>query len=237
MKDEFTNRLGAFRTTLDFLNATTNKPKWDGVPPLRFTSRAAEAGTAVAALAEYCQQQSAVIKGAAVDKAREEKELEDEAYVLGQAVVECCGGMGNEADAARCDFSKSAWRGMRDAALLANAREVIRIAEELLAGPHAAVAAECGISADSVAACKKEADDYKAVLTAPQQSIATRKALTAKLRERFNAVEKVFNSLDGLVEQFPDKTFVAGYHAARTVRDLGHGPVTEPTPAPPAPPP
>jgi cellobiose-specific phosphotransferase system component IIB len=145
--------------------------------------------------------------------------------------------MGNEADAARCDFSKSAWRGMRDAALLANAREVIRVAEGLLAGPHADTAAECGITAVSVAACKKEADDYEAVLTAPQQSIATRKALTAQLRERFNAVEKVFTSLDGLVEQFSDKTFVAGYHAARTVRDLGHGPVTEPTPAPPAPPP
>lgn len=232
MKDAFTNRLGAFRTTLDFLQVPANKAKWDGQPPLRFTARVTEAVTAVAALATFCQQQSAVIKGAAMDKAREEKELEDEAFVLGQAVVECCGGMGNEADAARCDFSKSAWRGMRDAALLANAREVIRIAEELLAGPHAAVAAECGISAVSVAACKKEADDYKAVLTAPQQSIATRKALTAKLRERFNAVEKVFTSLDGLVEQFTDKTFVAAYHAARTVRDLGHGPGADTPPVP-----
>ncbi len=233
MKDEFTNRLGAFRTTLDFLNATANKPKWDGLPPLRFTSRVAEAGTAVAALAEFCQQQGAVIKGAAKDKAREEKELEDVAFVLGQAVAECCGGMGNEADAARCDFSKSAWRGMRNAALLSNAREVIRIAEELLAGPHADVAAECGITAASVAASRKEADDYEAVISAPQQSIATRKALTAELRARFNAVEKVFTSLDGLVEQFSDKTFVAGYHAARTVRDLGHGPGAEPPPVTP----
>ncbi len=182
MKDEFTNRLGAFRTTFDFLQAPANKPKWEGLPPLRFTSRVAEAGAAVAALAEYCQQQGAVIKGSAQDKAREEKELEDVAFVLGQAVAECCDGMGNEADAARCAFSRSTWRGMRDAALLANAREVIRVAEGLLAGPHADVAAECGITAVSVAACKKKADDYEAVISAPQQSIATRKALTAELR-------------------------------------------------------
>ena len=237
MKDEFTNRLGAFRTTLDFLQAPASKVKWDGQPPLRFTSRVAEAVAAVAALAEFCQQQGAVIKGAAVDKAREEKELEDAAFVLGQAVTECCRGLGNEADAVRCAFSKSAWRGMRDAALLANAREVIRIAEGLLAGAQAAAAAECGITAATVAACKKEADDYETVISLPQQAIAGRKATTGQMRERFNTVEAVFASLDGLVEQFPDKTFVAAYHAARTIRDNGHGPGTEPTPAPPAPPP
>lgn len=109
--------------------------------------------------------------------------------------------MGNEADAARCAFAKSAWRGMRDAALLANAREVIRVAGTLLAGANAAAAAECGITAASVAACTKEADDYEAVISAPQQAIAGRKATTGQLRDRFNAVEAVFASLDGLVEQ------------------------------------
>jgi len=234
MKDEFTNRLGAFRTTLDFLQAPANKVKWDGLPPLRFTSRVTEAVAAVAALAEFCQQQGAVIKGAAVDKKREEKELEDAAYVLGQAVAEYCRGLGNEADAARCAFSKSAWRGMRDAALLANAREVIRVAGVLLAGADADKAAECGITAATVAACRKEADDYEAVISLPQQAIAGRKATTARMRDRFNAVEAVFAGLDGLVEQFSDKTFVAAYHAARTVRDLGRGPAAE---APPSPPP
>jgi hypothetical protein len=199
---------------------------------LRFTSRVAEAVTALAALAAFCQQQGAVIKGAAMDKAREEKELEDAAFVMGQAVAECCRGLGNAADAARCTFPKSAWRGMRDAALLANAREVIRIAEGLLAGAHSAAAAECGITVATVAACKKEADDYEAVISAPQQAIAGRKATTAQMRDRFNTVEAVFASLDGLVEQFTDKTFVGGYHAARTVRDLGHGPGAETPPTP-----
>jgi len=233
MKDEFTNRLGAFRTTIDYLFAPANNVKWNGQPPLRFGKRAAEAAGAVNALAEFCQRQSVVITGAAADKAREEKELEDAVFVLGQAVAECCRSLGHEADAAKCGFPISTWRGMRDAHLLATAREVIRIATAVMNGPNAAAAAECGITPQSVAACQKEADDYQAVITAPQQGIASRKALTGLLRDRFNEVEAIFAAMDGLVEQFTDRTFVQGYHAARTVRDAGHGP----TPTPPAPPP
>lgn len=236
MKDEFTNRLGAFRTTIDFLFAPANQPKWNGLPPVRFTALATDASGAVAGLEEFCQAQGSVITGAAVDKAKEEAELEGAAFVLGQAVAECYRALGNEADAAKCAFSLTGWRRMRDAALLANAREVIRIAGVLLAGPNAAAAAECGITAPGVAACQKEADDFATVISAPQQAIAGKKALTGLLRDRFNEVEAIFGRMDGLVEQFPDKVFVAAYHAARVVRDLGHGPGTTP-PAPPTPPP
>jgi hypothetical protein len=235
MKDEFTNRLGAFRTTTDYLFSPAQQPKWNGQPPVRFTTLAAEAGSLVNALEQFCQSQGAVITGAAMDKAKEEAELEAAAFVLGQAVAECCAALGNQADAARCAFSKSAWKGMRDAALLANAREVIRIATSLLAGPHAAAAAECGITGAGIAACQAEVDDFAAVISAPQQAIAGRKALTGLLRDRFNAVEAVFARMDALAEQFTDTVFVAGYRAARVVRDLGHGPGS--SPPPPAPPP
>jgi hypothetical protein len=122
--------------------------------------------------------------------------------------------------------------------LLANAREVIRIATSLLAGPHATAAAECGITGAGITACQEEVDDFAAVISAPQQAIAGRKALTGLLRDRFNTVEAVFTRMDGLVEQFTDTVFVAGYRASRVVRDLGHGPGTGeanvPTPPPPA---
>jgi hypothetical protein len=236
MKDEFTNRLDAFRTTISFLSHPDQKPKWHGVSPLRFAQRTAEAASAVAALAEFCQKQASVITGAAADKAREEKELEDAVHVLGQAVGECCSSLGNEADAAKCAFSKGQWQKMRDAMLLANAREVIRIAQAVL-GSHPAEAAECGITPAAIAACTKEADDFHAIITAPQQAIAGRKALTSLLRDRFNAVESIFERMDALVDQFPDKVFVAAYKAARTIRDLGHGAggdASQP-PSPPAP--
>jgi hypothetical protein len=35
-------------------------------------------------------------------------------------------------------------------------------------------------------------------------------------------VEAIFAKMDGLVEQFPDDTFIEGYFAARSVVDAGH---------------
>lgn len=232
MKDEFTNRLHAFRTTLNYLLMPEQRPTWEGKTPVRFTTLTTQAVGAVEDLADFCQKQSASIKGAAMDKAREEKELEDAAFTLGQAVGECCGALGNETDAMKCAFPLSKWQGMRDAALLANAREVVRIAQETLAA-HPVEAAECGITEAAIQACASEVDDFQRVLTSPQQAIATRKAHTALLRDRFNEVESIFTRMDALIGQFPDATFVHGYRAARTVRDLGHGPGTPPTSAPP----
>lgn len=233
MKDEFTNRLGAFRTTVDYLFSAENNPKWNGQPPLRFTTRAADAASGANALAQFCQQQGTVITGPAADKAREERELEDAAHLLGNAVAECCRSMGDEHGAQQCEFSLTAWRRMRHETLLASARTVIATAQRILAD-HATEAGECGITGAAIADCTQEADDYQAVITAPQQAIAGKKGLTMQLRERFNTVEAMFASLDNLVDQFPDKNFVNGYKAARVVRDLGHGPgAPEPPPAPP----
>lgn len=234
MKDSHTNRLGAYRTTLDYLNQASNKPIWQGQPPARFGTLVTQATEAVDALAAFCQEQSAVITGAAQDKKREEEELEFAAHRLGQAVAECCNGIGSHADAARCDFTLSKWRQMRHEHLLANAREVIRIARALLAGPHAAEAGECGITTASVDTCENEANDFAAIIAAPQQAIANRKGHTTLLRARFNEVDALFDRLDSLIIQFPAPAFIAGYRAARTIRDLGRGPSrdNEPTPPP-----
>ena len=231
MNDTFTNRLGMFRTVVDYLFDPVNNPKWNGQPPLRFAQRTAEAGSAVNALEQFCQAQSNVITGSAADKAREEKELEDAAWLLGNAVAECCRSLGDEHGAQQCEFSLSAWRRMRDAALLGAARTVIASAQSTLAA-HPAEAAECGITGAAITACTQEADDYEAVITAPQQAIAGRKGLTGQMRQRFADVEVIFASMDNLVDQFPDANFVAGYKATRVVRDLGHGPATPPPPAP-----
>lgn len=240
MKNEFTNRLDSFRTTLKFLHMPANQALWSGQPPLRFGVRVGEADLAVTELAEFCRQQGVVITGSAADKAREEAELEQAAFVLGQAVAECYRSLGNEADAAKADFSLTRWQRMRDATLLSTARTVIGLAIELANGANSSAATECGVTLTAAATCTKEADDFHLIISAPQQAIAGKKALTGLLRDRFNTVEEIFVSMDGLVEQFTDKVFVAGYHAARTVRDLGHGPGAPvpppPSPQPPAPP-
>jgi hypothetical protein len=202
MKDTYTNRLDSFRTTLVYLDQPANKAVWFNQPPVRFTTRVAEAQTAVANLAEFCRQQETVITGAAEDKAREEAELEAAAYTLGLAIAECARTLGNETDAAKAQFSRSTWRQMRDATLLATARQVIQLAQGLLS-TQAAAAAECGITATLIASTIKEADDFEAIINAPQGAIAGRKALTALLRDRFNEVETIFGSLDNLIMQFP----------------------------------
>ncbi len=231
MKDIFTNRLDSFRTTLTYLDQPANKAVWFNQPPARFTNRVAAAETAVANLAEFCRQQETILTGVAEDKAREEAELEVAAHALGLAVAECSRALGNETDAAKAEFSLTAWRRMRDATLLATAQQVILLARGLLSS-QAIAAAECGITTAAITSTAKEADDYEAILTLPQGAIAGRKALTAMTRDQFNSVEAVFSSLDNLVVQFPNPVFVKGYQAARITRDLGHRPGVLPAPPP-----
>ena len=189
--------------------------------PLRFGKRAVEAKESVATLAAFCEAQTSQIGGIAVDKAREEKELEDAAYVLGKAVAVCSRDLNNEEDAAKVGFSLSDWREMRDAILLSTSREAIRIARALLAS-HAADAADCGITAELVNETEREANEFESALGTPRAAIGERRALTAALRDRFNEVEAIFAKMDGLVAQFPDDTFIDGYLAARSVVDAGH---------------
>lgn len=229
MKDEFTNRLGAFRTTLDFLQAPANKVKWDGQPPLRFGSRVAEAVTALAALAEFCQQQGAVITGAAVDKAREEQELEDAAFVLGQAV---------------------AWATRRTppAARLPKAPGVACGTPRCWRTPgrSSALPAHCW-RARTPPPQRNAASPPPAWPPAPRRRTTTRRSSAPRSRpsreERpppascATASMRSRPSLPALTawwSKFADQTFVASYYAARIVRDLGHGPGadTPPVPAP-----
>src|SRR5439155_16716732 len=50
VKDEFTNRMGMFKTSLTTLNSAANKPVWLNQPPVVFTAKVADAGVAVTEL-------------------------------------------------------------------------------------------------------------------------------------------------------------------------------------------
>ena len=84
-------------------------------------------------------------------------------------------------------------------------------------------------------------EEYAAVLSAPQTSIADRKALTQQMRDRFNVVETLFAVLDDMILQFgapaAGRALIAAHKAARIVRDLGAGPSPTPPPTPPPAPP
>ena len=234
MKNEFTNRLGMFNTSLITLNTDAHKPVWFQKDPKIFTAKVAEAGQSFGELSAFCQKQAVIISGSAEDKAREAIEAEDAAHPIARALVQWFRDQKNETNAAKVDFSLSALRRMRDQDLLAQLNTTLELAQGVTDGAQAAPAADYGLTAAKVAALSKEIADYAQIINAPQSSIADRKALTARLRAQFNAVEEKFAALDDLILNFNTTaaahSLVAAYQAARIVRDLGGSP-SAPAPA------
>lgn len=228
MRDEFVNRLAMFQTSLGTLNAPQHKPLWSQQPPMIFTKKVDVAAAAVADLEAFARQQEADTTGTTEDKRREEAELEDAAYLFGSTLAIWFRDQGDESRAAQVDLPRSGWRDLRDQQLLEKARLVRDLAQTVLDGASSEAAAEYGISQEGVQSFVKEVDDYAAVITAPQQSIADRAARTRQLRQRFNAVEKQFEELDRLLLHFgstPEgRALIAAYQGSRIIHDRGRGP-------------
>jgi hypothetical protein len=236
MNDFYLNRLNMGRKVYACLDNPVHVPLWQGVPPLRLTTAIGEGRTMLAGLETLASKQGMKTTGSAADKAREEKELEDAAHMLGRLVVCCCRDAGDEAGAATYDLPISGWRRMRDEALLQTARALEAKAGEIAATP---TGAEYGITAAAVAALKKEADDYAALIVAPDDAIGGKAALTKKVRPAFAAFEAKLQVIDDLILPLraseDGALLVAKYEEARTINDRGHRPGTDETP-PPAPP-
>lgn len=190
----------------------------------------------LAGLETLAQKQGEATTGSAADKRREEKELEDAAHVLGRLVVRCCRAAGDEAGAATFDLPITGWRKMRDETLLQTARALETKATACAAMP---AGVQFGITAERVAALKKEADDYEALIVAPDSAISGRAAVTRQLRPAFNAFEARLEEIDDLMLTLRTTAagalFVSKYEQARSINDRGHGP-GEDEPEPPEPP-
>lgn len=235
MNDYYLNRLNMGRKVLACLNKPEHLALWQNQPPVKFTTKAAEAAALLAELEALAGKQSLATNGTAADKRREEKELEDVAHALGRAVVACCRDTGDEQGGTPFDLPISGWRKLRDETLLGKARELTAKAAALAATPGGA---DYGITPAAVAALKKEADDYAALIAAPDAAIGERKALTASVRPAFAAFEAKLQEMDDLILAFRSTPagahFVATYFEARTINDRGVGPAEKkPTPAPP----
>lgn len=228
MQDEFVNRLDMFTRSLGVLDRPEHTSLWEDQPPLIFTTKVGEARTMTGALDEAQKQQEAATTGTTVEKEREETELEEEADLLGDALVLYFNDHGQETEAAEVDLTPTQWAKLRDRQLLAKAQLVIDRATALASGPTATEAAQYGITPAAVAALTKERKDYDDIINAPGVAIAVRKALTDGFRPAFNLVEKKFVELDKLIRQFAKtaegKTMVASWKAARIIKDAGHGP-------------
>lgn len=162
------------------------------------------------------------------DKQREETELVETAHLFGSTLAIWFRDQSDEEQAAQVDLSPSAWRRLRSQQLLEKARLVLDIGRAVLDGAKADEAADYGITAAEVERFSQEIDDYAAVIAAPQQGIAQRKALTRQLAQLFSEAAGYFEMLDKLILHFgrtPEgRALVAAYQASRVIRDLGRRP-------------
>ncbi|MCB1092148.1 MAG: hypothetical protein KDL87_11485 [Verrucomicrobiae bacterium] len=207
-----------------------NKTVWEGQTPPRFETKLEECRALLAAFEAASQSQSTDRTGIALDKLKEERDLEQAAYNYGGLLAAYALEAGNQALATKHDKPGSAWHQMRDAALIQAARELQADMAATVAGPDAALAAQYGIDAAAVAALTKEADDYDACLVAPIDSIEARAQLTLNLPEMARNMTAHFEILERIARAFrgtaAGEAFFQAFTAAGSVPDLGHGPGT-----------
>lgn len=180
-----------------------------------------------AELEDSAKKQEAGLGGLAVEKDREETELEDAAFILAQALLSWFNDQKQESEAAEVDFAKSSWQGLRDQQLLTKSQRVIDLATAATSSPKAADAAEYGITPDAVAELVKEGKDYDDIVNEPGVAQSVRKALTKGLRLAFALVEKKFQELDALILQFgktdAGKAMITAWKDARIQKGLNGG--------------
>ena len=224
MKDAFVNRMAMFQTSLSTLLSPEHRSVWSGDPVI-FQEKVKQAEDAVADLESFAQQLEATSTGATERKKREQRELEDAAFLFGTTLAIWFTDQGDEQNAAAVDMTISDWRKLRDQALLDKSRFLLQLFQQVVDGPSASDAAEYGITVDGVQRLSTEIDGYADVITAPQQSIANSAGLRKQLRGRFNEVEACFDVLDRLIHHFAHtsdgRDLISAYQASRVIIDRG----------------
>lgn len=237
MNDRNTNYLNMARRALACLNKPAHSAIWAAVPPLIFGTKVVAAANLLAETEDLEQKQTRATTGAAEDKAREEKELEDICHILGGAIVTCCLDAGDATGAAPFDLDITGWRKLRHEILLQRAEDLATaIAARIAADP--VTAAGYGLDTLSHSQLVKETADFRTFIVAPDTAIGERAGTTRGLNAQVKELLAAFDPIDRLIVQYkktPEgKAFVNAYFASRTIYDRGHGPGDEenPTPSP-----
>ena len=236
MNDRIVNTINMARRSLACINKPEHSALWAATPPLIFGTKVTAATNLLAEVEDLAQKQTRATTGSAVDKAREEKELEDICFALGNAIVDCCLDAGDAAGAAPYDIPLYKWRILRDETLLQRADDLATaIAARISA--DAPTAATYGLDTLSHSQLVKETNDYRAYIVAPDTAIGERATATRALRAKVKELLAAFEPIDRLIVQYKTtpagETFVNTYITARNTYDRGHGPgEDEPAPTP-----
>jgi hypothetical protein len=231
MKNIYINRLDMCRTVSSLLNDASLQTVWQNQAPLIFTTKAVLLQKAIIDFADTAAAQEKVITGHAADKEREETELEDLSHEIGQALADYYYDTEQEQNAHVVEFPASSWRRLRDEQLLNRSRILAtKLSQALVA--DAATLVNYGLDAADNTALNAAIEDYANAIATPSQAIATRKALTASLRGKYNVISDLLGSMDKLVLRFrntaPGRSFAAQWQAARVIRDRSQAAKTTP---------
>jgi hypothetical protein len=235
MKNIYINRLDMCRTVSTLLNDASLQTVWQNQAPLIFTTKAQLLQKAIEDFAAVAADQEKIITGHAADKEREEAELEDLSHEIGQTLADYYYDAEQDQNAHVVEFSATAWRRLRDEQLLNRSRTLATKLSQALAA-DAATLANYGLDAADATALNAAIEDYANAIATPSQAIATRKALTASLRGKYNVISDLLGSMDKLVLRFrktaPGKAFAAQWQAARVIRDRSQAAKTAPATPP-----
>ncbi len=224
MQNEFANRQNMHLTVLQLLENPQYQGAWKNQKPTAFTTRAAQLGPLVNELTDLIAAQQTATTGYAAAKEREEQELEDLAYEIGQTLADWYEENGREGDSAQIELSLSTWQRLRDTELIAKARLLHGKLTEALA-THAADLAEYDLTAADATLLAKELADFEKITADPSAAISVRRSLTVTLRPKFRVVSDLLAKMDRLVIRLgrtePGAAFANAWSASRIVRDLG----------------
>jgi uncharacterized membrane protein len=224
MRQDQQNTRTMFQTTLDFLDA--NNAVWSGMTP--FADAVTRAKASLAAIDSATDAQETPTTGVSRDKADLRDDLERKILPIANQQSALAFKKSDNDLAVQVEVTKWSLDKMQDT-------DLEQVAERVreLANAHLAELAPYGITAAQVTALEDARAAFQAVMTAPRQAAATRRAQTMTLPQLMANVRSIFrNELDKMIIAFQtsNPNFYNGYFAAHAVVDRAATHTTAPAP-------
>src|ERR1051325_4575748 len=207
-----TNRVNMFKTGTDYLDQYVSI--WGGMTP--FVAAVTRAKANIAAIDAASQKQETP-RGATAEKEAPRSALEDEAFLMAQALSVLGHTNQNHELRARTSMSRSDWDRLVD-------QELSNRAATLLddANTHKADLVAFNVTQAKVDSLSQAIDHFNAVRSSPRTAVADRVAQTQSIPVLIRDTNSIFqNEIDPLVNLFQPThgEFVSGYRAARVLLD------------------
>lgn len=211
------NKLSSYKAVETVLDENQNI--WQGL--VAFVAAVAAFKTSIQTINGLEQSRNGGTKGVTASKQAKRD-------AMSAAALEVAGGVRAYASAnddkellAKVDYSASDFRNARDT-------EAATICQGIRDTANANVAnlADCGVTANDLAALQTKINAYNAAIGKPRTKLSTNRAAGAMMDAEFDAADKVLDEqLDGLIEKYKvsQPSFYQAYVAAREIVDNAPG--------------